>query len=83
MEMMELNENLMELEFDFDPEIYDQTSKDLEEIEKKLFSEIQEIVGTYNDETAREEELNCIKNYYLKRRYFLRIKENLAKFAPR
>ena len=32
--------------------------------------------------TTSENELSAIKDYYLKKRYLLRIRENLSKFAP-
>ena len=35
----------------------------------------------YDDDSATEQELKSIKDYYLKKRYLLRIRENLDKFA--
>lgn len=81
MEMMDINENLMELEFDFDQNSFDKVQNDLKTLEANLLEEVNPFIENYNDSTPKEEELNAIKNYFLKKRYLLRIKENLNKFA--
>ena len=81
MEMMEINENLMELEFDFDKEKYGEVKSNLEKMEAELLESIQFHLQNYDNEESTEEELEAIKNYYLKKRYLLRIQENLNKFA--
>lgn len=81
MEMMELNEALMELEFDFDQATFEKTINSIEAIELEQFNSIATLIETYSGETATESELNKIKDYYLKKRYLLRIRENLNKFA--
>lgn len=77
-EMMDINEGLMELEFDFDEAKFQQTQNLLETQESKLFAEIVDFIDEY-----KAENLETIKNYYLKKRYLLRIRENLSKFASR
>ncbi|MFK8004800.1 MAG: Fe-S protein assembly co-chaperone HscB [Saprospiraceae bacterium] len=81
MEMMDINENLMELEFDFDQNNFDNVQNDLKSLENNLLEEANPFIENYNDAFPKEEELNAIKNYFLKKRYLLRIKENLNKFA--
>ncbi|MFK7772108.1 MAG: iron-sulfur cluster co-chaperone HscB C-terminal domain-containing protein [Saprospiraceae bacterium] len=81
MEMMDINENLMELEFDFDQSNFDKVESDLKRLESGIFHEVQDILDNYSDNSANEAELNEIKNYFLKKRYLLRIQENLNKFA--
>ena len=81
MEMMDINEALMELEFDFDPPAYKNALLQLETIEGSMAAEISEIVKSYEGTNETEEALNKIKDYYLKKRYLLRIRENLDKFA--
>ncbi len=76
MEMMDINEALMELEFDFDEVKYQQTQSLLETQEHSIFSEIEPLIAVYN-----EANLEAIKKNYLKKRYLLRIRENLSKFA--
>ncbi|MDG1435852.1 MAG: iron-sulfur cluster co-chaperone HscB C-terminal domain-containing protein [Saprospiraceae bacterium] len=81
MEMMEINENLMELEFDFDKNNFDKIQNSLKKLESILLEEVNPYIENYNDAAPKEVELDAIKNYFLKKRYLLRIKENLNKFA--
>lgn len=81
MEMMDINENLMELEFDFDQSNFDKVQNDLKSLESNLLEEVNPFLEKYEDNEPIEAELEAIKNYYLKKRYLLRIKENLNKFA--
>ncbi|MEM6964672.1 MAG: iron-sulfur cluster co-chaperone HscB C-terminal domain-containing protein [Bacteroidota bacterium] len=81
MDMMDINENLMELEFDFDEKKYQQVKAELQAMEASMLAEVQPHLESYDDNAANETELNAIKNYYLKKRYILRIQENLNKFA--
>jgi len=83
MDMMDINEQLMELEFDFDPKVLDAVKQEVEAKEKELQAELEPVIQGYLEETSSEVELNSIKNFYLKKRYLLRIKENLSTFADR
>lgn len=81
MEMMDINENLMELEFDFDQTIFNQVQEDLEAQQNTIYTSIENIIEQYDENNSTDAELNTIKNYYFKRKYLLRIQENLSKFA--
>ena len=83
LEMMDINEQLMELEFDFDQAVLDAVKQEVESAEKELFDEVEGLIQGYTEEKSGAEELNQIKNFYLKKRYLLRIKENLSTFAHR
>lgn len=83
LEMMEINEQLMELEFDFEQSIFDTVKQEVESAEQELWTEVEAAVKGYSEEKSSPEELNQIKNFYLKKRYLLRIKENLSTFAHR
>jgi molecular chaperone HscB len=85
MEMMELNEELMELEFDFDAaklhEIGEKSSGIMAQLDNDILPVLQrypELHGVTKDEALQE-----IKTYYLKKKYLLRIQESLSKFASR
>jgi molecular chaperone HscB len=82
MDMMEINEALMELEMDFDEAAHQKVISDVQTIENQLFTEVSDIIGNYDEEMAPQYALEKVKNFYLKKRYLLRIKENLSKFAP-
>lgn len=82
MEVMDINENLMELEFDPDPERYDQTLSAVKMLETNLLADVQHILDTYSDTDSDDAGLLAVRDYFLKKRYLLRILENLSKFAP-
>ena len=81
MEMMEINEALMEFEMDFDPDQLRKVQKNIAGMEKEWFEAIHPILERYDDAAPKQEDLEAIRDYYLKKRYLLRIKENLDKFA--
>ncbi|NNE29510.1 MAG: hypothetical protein HKN16_07730 [Saprospiraceae bacterium] len=79
-EMMEINENLMELQFDPDPEKLT-TAKAA--VNKNLI-ELREGVSEFLLEDpldTNEQTLLSIRTFYLKRKYLLRMLENLDSFA--
>jgi len=82
MEMMDVNETLMELEFDFDENNFSQLKNTLREKENALYETVHSTLENYQDGTTPDSELKKIKEYYYKKRYLLRIQENLNKFAP-
>ncbi len=81
MDMMEINEALMELEFDYDESKRNDALNHLKNQESSIYAEVDAIIENYQDNKASETDLKVIKDYYLKKRYLLRIRENLDKFA--
>lgn len=79
MEMMDINEALMELEFDFDVQKHETITKEIGDLNQNMLKNIQPILKEYTDNQTID--LTPVKEYYLKRRYLLRIQENLNKFA--
>ena len=82
MDMMDINEAIMELEFDYDEMTYQKVLTDVQNIDNQIFNEIQPIVENYRDGMTPQYDLEKVKNFYLKKRYLLRILENVSKFAP-
>ncbi|MBN8677356.1 MAG: hypothetical protein J0M29_03980 [Chitinophagales bacterium] len=82
MDMMDINEAIMELEFDFQQEAYESALKSLENLEKTLESGIKPILDSWTEETGTEQDLSRVRDFFYKNRYLLRTKENLSKFAP-
>lgn len=76
MEMMELNEAIMELQFDFDQTAYQNILDQLATFEQELQATVEPILSS---ETIKDEQLAPILEYYYKKRYLYRIRENLAK----
>jgi molecular chaperone HscB len=79
-EMMDINEAIMALEFDFEQALFEQISRDSLQILQQLTDEIQPVLQDFSDQNPTDS-LPLIKDFYLKKRYLLRIQENLAKFA--
>ena len=82
MEMMELNEKIMDLQFDFSEEILEDCKQELEKYESDAKNEVRDLLLNYEDERATQADLERIKIFYLKHKYFLRIQKSLSTFAP-
>lgn len=82
MDMMEINEALMELEFESDPERLSTVEHSVENLEKKLDDAIRPVLDNYSEAHGTRSDLQTVLEYYLKKRYLLRVRENLSKFAP-
>ena len=85
MEVMDLNEQLMELEFEPDPTIVARVEAEVNSLSATLDAGIEPVLAGYAGGPAdvRGQALQQVRTYYLKRRYLLRIRESLAKFAAR
>ena len=81
MDMMEINEALMELEFDFDETRLQAAMQQVQDIEKSLLHAIQPVLDGWEPDQGVAP-LKAVRDHYLKKRYLLRIRENLSKFAP-
>jgi molecular chaperone HscB len=81
MDMMEVNEKIMELEFDFDHQIYESIAEEVLDMEKEAYSEIEQVMQAYDKGDRSSENLVEIRDFYFKQKYLWRIKENLDKFA--
>ncbi len=81
-EMMDINEKLMELEFDFDENTYRSVLQELKDQERAIYAEAATVIETYDDQKMPLQELSIVKDYFLKKKYLLRIQENVSKFVP-
>ncbi|MGY2133212.1 Fe-S protein assembly co-chaperone HscB [Hymenobacter sp. HD11105] len=85
MEVMELNEQLMDLEMEPDPAVVASVENEVNAIAETLDAGIEPVLTGYPGlpPDVRPQALQQVRTYYLKRRYLLRIRESLAKFATR
>jgi molecular chaperone HscB len=85
LEVMELNEQLMELEFEPDPAVATRIESEVNNLSNTLEASIEPVLTGYEGlpADARAPALVQVRTYYLKKRYLLRIRESLAKFATR
>ncbi len=82
MEMMDINEALMDLEFDFDTERFSSTLKAVNALENELDTSVQTVLSSWTESPENDASLIKVREFFFKKRYLLRIKENLSKFAP-
>jgi len=85
LEVMDLNEQLMELEFEPDPAAVARVESEVNSLADTLDAGIEPVLAGYAGLPAdvRPQALQQVRTYYLKRRYLLRIRESLGKFAAR
>ena len=77
MEMMEVNEALMELEFDFDATLFQEKKAALQEKQAELFAAVMVDLLKYEADKDNLELLQPVHIYYLKTKYLQRLTENL------
>lgn len=85
MEMMDINEALMELQFDTDYALLEKVKGQVDEIEAGLFDELHKHTKVFdaNPEGDNESILLQIRDIWYRQKYLLRIRESLNKFAAR
>ena len=84
--MMEVNEVLMELEFEPDPVVLENTAKMVSVIEDDIKQELHALTLSYDSGISTEEReiiLLKIKDLYYRQKYLLRIRDSLNRFASR
>jgi len=81
LEMMEVNESLMDLQFDPDSEKMVAAKAQIQRELDELRAQVVPHLSVSLEETAEPKGLEMIKDYYLKRKYLLRMLENLDSFA--
>ncbi len=81
MEMMDVNEKLMELEFGFDENIYTNVANEVSQIKNNLDKQAANWFKETVFPNPKKEVLLKIKDYYFKSKYILRLQNNLSKFA--
>jgi molecular chaperone HscB len=81
MEMMDVNEALMELQFEPDPAKLASITAEISSIEKTLLDELSALTAAFDTQPASEHEstLKTIKDLYYRNKYLHRIRESLAK----
>ena len=83
LDMMDINEALMEMEMDPDPQTLAELTQQVNQLEQSFYREIEPIIENYDHVHTSPDELEPVKNFFLKKRYLLRIMEKLSIFANR
>ena len=72
----------MELEFDFDPARYASTLQAVHALETELETAVKPLLENWSETGSSVDVLTEVRNFFWKKKYLLRISENLSKFAP-
>jgi molecular chaperone HscB len=85
MEMMEVNEALMDLEFEIDPALLNQITEKIAAMEQDLLAELQDATRKFDtaNTDAQQEIVQKIIDIWYRQKYLLRIRESLNRFASR
>jgi len=78
MQMMEINEQLAEMEFEEDPAKKVELLQSLNELEKEIYEPVENIIENYKEGVTSEEELLQVKDYYFKKKYINRLRQQLG-----
>ena len=81
MDMMDINERVMDLQFDYDETTHQAIEVEISKKEAELKASVQDILDQYDDTKVTSEQLEAIRDYYLQNRYLLRLNENMQKLV--
>lgn len=81
MEMMDINESIMDLQMDFDASQYKKIMAQISLMEENLQHDMDRLAEQFEIDLHRLSVVKEIKDNYLKSKYLLRIRENVATFA--
>ena len=81
MEMMDVNEVIMDLQFEPDAEKLAEVKQEIQRVEDNLKVQLGALTANFDntDEIAQKNVLNDIKDLFYRNKYILRLKESLAK----
>jgi len=74
MEIMDVNEALMELEFDDDPALRQKVIGLIDQLEQDLEQSVTDLINQYDETSVSPEDIARLKDFYLKKRYLLRLR---------
>ncbi|KAA2242863.1 DnaJ domain-containing protein [Chitinophaga agrisoli] len=83
MEMQDIHERLLELEYNPTEEAIAEAYQDVVAMEQELRSRVAPILAGYDDEHVSQGAMDKLKEYYFRRKYLLQIREKLSTFASR
>lgn len=77
MEVMDINEKLMELEMDPNPELLEEAARDTRDLLLKSYQDVEPIITNYSEDLHSEKELLQVKDYYYRKKYLQRILDKI------
>jgi molecular chaperone HscB len=81
MDMMDVNEALMDLQFDPDEGKLEEIKVEINHVDQKLHKQLEELTSSFDGQGSEEQvaSLKSIKDIYYRNKYLDRIRESLAK----
>jgi len=77
MEVMDINEKLMDLEFDPNPDLLEEVESDTRALLTKSHNDVEPIITNYSEDIHSEKELLQVKDYYYRKKYLQRILDKI------
>ncbi|MBK9257098.1 MAG: Fe-S protein assembly co-chaperone HscB [Saprospiraceae bacterium] len=81
MDMMDINEEIVELQAEEDKTGLADIMSRITESEQSMYNKVKPLLETFDYKHIESGVMDKIRDYYLKRKYLLRIKDNLSNFA--
>jgi molecular chaperone HscB len=77
MEVRDINEELMELEIDEKQEQLMEVEQKVNTLLTKIYEDVEPVIESYKEETASEETLLQVKDFYFEKKYLQRILDRI------
>lgn len=81
MQMMEINEQIFDLQMNPDPAVLQSVISEINHLDAQLKNEADQYINDFENQKDITSSLENIKDYFLKSKYLLRIRENISTFA--
>ena len=78
MQMLELNEELAEAAMDDDADSRNRIMQSVQQTENEIYEPVKHIIEHYQEGVTTEKELLQVKDYYFKKKYIERLKQQFA-----
>jgi len=81
MEVLEINEQLMDIQMDESPELNQNLQSSIFNLQSRIYEPVKEIIEHFQDGITTEKELLQVKEYYYKKKYLMRIEQQLKSMS--
>jgi molecular chaperone HscB len=81
MQMMEINEQIFDLQMNPNPSLLQNVISEINHLDAQMKNEADQYIDDFENQRDITNALENIKDYFLKSKYLLRIRENISTFA--
>ena len=82
MDMLDFNEEIDDAKLSQDVEIIEPLKKRLDTLKNEFLESAKPAMQAYDTDNSKTATLNAVRSYYLKKRYLLRLEDNLTGVSP-